>query len=51
MHCQRPHSESLAGEYSWENLPWAGGPAVSPAPAQELGVGSACAPSGRALDG
>lgn len=32
MHCQRPHSGSLAGECSWESFPWAEGPAVGPAP-------------------
>lgn len=39
MCCQRPRSESLAGECPWENLPWAGGPAVSPAPHTGAGVG------------
>lgn len=37
MCCQRLHSGSLAGEGPWESFPWAEGPAVGPAPAQEQG--------------
>lgn len=36
--CQRPHNGALAGECPWESLPWAEGPAVGRAPAQEWGV-------------
>lgn len=38
MRCQRPHNGSLAGECPRENLPWAEGPAVGPAPCTGTGV-------------